>query len=543
MKLPGYRLGSEIAHDEQTTVYRAVREQDGLPVIIKTLSREYPLPAEVRRLEFEYRMLEKLRSPHVVGALGLARTGGQLALILEDFGADVLASRRTPLPLSEFFRVAKQIVAALGHVHAHDVIHKDVRPHTLLANADGSVVKLLSFQLATEISRESRDVSVANQLEGALPYISPEQTGRMNRALDYRSDHYSLGVTLFELLTGELPFSASDVMGWVHCHISMPAPRVRERAHEVPLMLSELVAKLMAKEPRERYQSTRGLLADLERCEGLANAGRGEERFPLGADDISERFALSQRLVGRDDEVRLLTGVFEDACQGPGKLLVVSGYSGVGKSSLIREVHKPLAARRGYFAAGKFDQLDRSVPYAALVEALRNLVRQILTEPDARIESWRTRLSTNLGPGASVMAELVPELTSVLGPQPTPPPLDPGSAQNRFKLVFARFIQSIASAAHPLVLFIDDLQWADASTPELIADLFIDHRVQHVLVIGAYRDNEVTSAHLLSIALRRLREAAPLAVLEMPLEPLGERGVGEMVAGAQIGRASCRERV
>jgi len=532
MKLPGYRLGSEIAHDEQTTVYRAVREQDGLPVIVKTLSREYPLPAEVRRLEFEYRMLEKLRSPHVVGALGLARTGGQLALILEDFGADVLASRRTPLPLSEFFRVAKQVVAALGHVHAHDVIHKDVRPHTMLANADGSVVKLLSFQLASEISRESRDVSVANQLEGALPYISPEQTGRMNRALDYRSDHYSLGVTLFELLTGELPFSASDVMGWVHCHISMPAPRVRERAREVPLMLSELVAKLMAKEPRERYQSTRGLLADLERCEGLANAGRGEERFPLGADDISERFALSQRLVGRDDEVRLLTGVFEDACQGPGKLLVVSGYSGVGKSSLIREVHKPLAARRGYFAAGKFDQLDRSVPYAALVEALRNLVRQILTEPDARIESWRTRLSANLGPSASVMAELVPELTSVIGPQPTPPPLDPGSAQNRFKLVFARFIQSIASAAHPLVLFIDDLQWADASTPELIADLFIDHRVQHVLVIGAYRDNEVTSAHLLSIALRRLREAAPLAVLEMPLEPLGERGVGEMVAGA-----------
>ncbi|HTV19226.1 MAG TPA: AAA family ATPase [Polyangiaceae bacterium] len=532
MKLPGYRIGIEIGQDEHTAVYRAVREHDGLPVIIKTLAREYPLPAEVRRLEFEYRMLEKLRGPHVVGALGLARTGGQLALILEDFGADLLAARGKPLPLSEFFRVAKQIVAALGHVHAHDVIHKDVRPHTMLANANGSVVKLLSFQLASEISREARDVSVANQLEGSLPYISPEQTGRMNRALDYRSDHYSLGVTLFELLTGELPFSASDVMGWVHCHISMAAPRVRDRVPEVPLMLSELVAKLMAKEPRERYQSTRGLLADLERCEALANADRGDERFPLGADDISERFALSQRLVGRDDEVRLLMAVFDDACQGAGKLLLVSGYSGVGKSSLIREVHKPLAARRGYFAAGKFDQLDRSVPFAALVEALRNLVRQLITEPDAQIELWRTRLTASLGAGASVMTELVPELTSVIGPQPAPPPLDPGAAQNRFKLVFARFVQSIASATHPLVLFIDDLQWADASTPELIADLFIDHAVQHVLVIGAYRDNEVTSAHLLTLALRRVREAAPLAVLEMPLDPLGERGVAEMVAGA-----------
>jgi predicted ATPase/GAF domain-containing protein/HPt (histidine-containing phosphotransfer) domain-containing protein len=532
MKLPGYRLGSELGHDEHTAVYRAVREHDELPVIIKTLSREHPLPAEVRRLEFEYRMLEKLRGAHVVTAIGLGRTGGQLALIVEDFGASLLSARGMPLLLSEFFRVAKQLVAALGHVHAHDVIHKDVRPHAVLCNADGSIVKLLNFQLASEISREACDAGVQSRLEGALPYISPEQTGRMNRALDYRSDHYSLGVLLFELLTGELPFFASDVMGWVHCHISMPAPSVRERAPGVPLMLSELVAKLLAKEPRERYQSTRGLLADLERCEALARAGRGNERFPLGADDISERFALSQRLVGREHEVRLLESVFEEACQGPSKLLLVSGYSGIGKSSLIRELYRPLAARRGYFAAGKFDQLERSVPYAALVEALRNLVRQLLTEPDTRIADWRSRLLASLGTGASVMAELVPELTSVIGTQAAPPPLDPGAAQNRFKLVFARFIQTVASAAHPLVLFVDDLQWADASTPELIADLFIDHQVQHLLVIGAYRDNEVTSGHLLSLALRRMNESAPRCVLELPLEPLGERDVTEMVAGA-----------
>lgn len=532
MKLSGYRLGSELGHDEHTAVYRAVREHDGLRVIVKTLSREYPLPAEVRLLEFEYRMLEKLRGPHVATALGLARTGGQLALILEDFGADPLSARGTPLPLAEFFRVAKQLVAALGHVHAHDVIHKDVRPEAVLSNADGSVVKLFSFQLASEISREVRDVSVQNRLEGSLPYISPEQTGRMNRALDYRSDHYSLGVVLFELLTGELPFSASDVMGWVHCHISMPAPSVREKAPDVPQMLSELVAKLLAKEPRERYQSTRGLLADLERCEALAHAGRGDEHFPLGVDDISERFALSQRLVGRDHEVRLLRAVFDDACKGPGKLLMVSGYSGVGKSSLIRELYEPLAARRGYFAAGKFDQLDRSVPYAALVEALRNLVRQLLAEPDIQIADWCSRLLAVLGPGAGVMVELVPELASLIGAQPAPPPLDPGAAQNRFKRVFARFIQTVASAAHPLVLFVDDLQWADASTPELIADLFIDHQVQHLLLIGAYRDNEVTSGHLLSLALRRMHHGAPLSVLELPLEPLSERGVTEMVAGA-----------
>jgi predicted ATPase len=532
MKLPGYRIGAEILSSEHTAVYRAVREQDGLPVIIKTLSREYPLPSEVRRLEFEHRMLERLRGPHVIGTLGLARTGGQLALILEDFGATSLAERALPLSLPDFFRVAKQVVRALAHVHGEGVIHKDIKPHNLLANTDYSRVVLIDFQLASEISRERQDAGVMNQLEGSLPYISPEQTGRMNRSLDYRSDYYSAGVTFYQLLVGRLPFSASDVMGWVSCHISKTPAEAKHLSPELPVMLSRLVAKLMAKEPRERYQSTHGLMADLERCETALGEGRPDETFTLGADDVSERFALSQQLVGRKKEAEQLTQVFAEACSGPSRLLIVSGYSGVGKSSLIRELHKPLASRRGYFAAGKFDQLDRSMPYAALVEALRNLVRQLLSEPDARVQAWRAHIAGALGAGASVMVELIPELGGILGPQPPPPPLDPSSAQNRFKSVFARLIKALASAEHPLILFIDDLQWSDASTPDLIGDLFINHEVSHLLVIGAYRDNEVTGAHLLSLALRRLRQAVPEAVVELRLEPLTEQGVAEIVAGA-----------
>jgi predicted ATPase/HPt (histidine-containing phosphotransfer) domain-containing protein len=532
MRLPGYRLGTQLSRSERTAVYRAVRELDGRPVIIKTLAREYPLPSEVRRLEFEYRMLDKVRGPHVIEVLGLARTGGQLALILEDFGARSLAEQGLPLTIGDFFRVARQATLALGHVHGLDVVHKDIKPRNLVVNADFSRIKLIDLQLSCEISRERQDVSVIDQLQSSLPYASPEQTGRMNRALDYRSDYYSLGVTFFELLVGELPFSASDALGWVHCHLSQEAPNARQRAPSVPIMLSKLVAKLLCKEPGERYQSARGLLADLERCEALVREGRGAETFALGANDVSERFVVSQQLVGRSDEIRFVTGLFDAACQGPGMLLITSGDSGVGKSSVIRELQKPVTSRRGYFAAGKFGQLEHGVPYAGLALALRDLVRQLLTESDAQLAAHRQQILARLGATAGVMTELLPELADIIGPQPSPPPLDPRAAQNRFKLAFARCIEGIASPQHPLVLFIDDLQWADASTLELIADLFMNHELAHLLIVGAYRDNEVSSAHRSRPALRRLHEAAPSRVRELSLRPLHERGVAELVAGA-----------
>jgi predicted ATPase/HPt (histidine-containing phosphotransfer) domain-containing protein len=532
MKLPGYQLGLELVHTERTAIYRAFRERDGLPVIVKTLSREYPTPAEVRRLELEYRILGKLRGPGVVNALELLRTAGHPALILEDFGADSLAKLPTPLPSGDFLGLAIQAVRALGRIHALQVIHKDIKPHNLLVTPDLRQLKIIDFQLACEISRDRQDISVSHHLEGSLPYISPEQTGRMNRSLDYRSDYYSLGITFFELLTGRLPFEAADVMGWVHCHISRTPPHAHEYQPAIPRMLSNIVHKLLAKEPRQRYQSARGLLADLEACQALHQTGAAGPERPLGTDDVSERFDLSQQLVGREAETRRLMELFELSSQGAGKLLLVSGYAGVGKSSLIRELHKPLTSRHGYFVAGKFDQVDRSIPYGALVQALRALLRQLLTESDQQIQKWRDRILAPLGPGAAVMAELLSELTAIIGPQPAPPPLDPLAAQNRFKFVFAQFIKVLAAAEHPLIIFLDDLQWSDASTPELISDLFISHDVRHLLVIGAYRDNEVHEGHLLNLALRQIRERAPTALVNMPLLPLSEPATAELVAGA-----------
>jgi predicted ATPase/GAF domain-containing protein len=532
MKLPGYRLGLELVRSQHTAIYRGIREQDGLPVIVKTLSREYPTPAEVRRLEFEYRILEKLRGPGVVEAFELVRSGSRPALILEDFGARNLAELPLPLGIGDFLRLAIKCAQALGRIHGLQVIHKDIKPHNVLSTADLAQVKVIDFQLACELSRERQDISIKNQLEGSLPYISPEQTGRMNRSLDYRTDYYSLGVTFFQLLTGQLPFEAHDVMGWVHCHISKAPPEANQLNPAVPSMLSRIVSKLMAKEPRQRYQSARGLLADLRTCQASFAEGLAGEALALGVQDVSERFGLSQQLVGRSAEARTLLEVFESASRGPAKLLLLSGYSGVGKSSLVREVHKPMTGKRGYFTSGKFDQLDRSVPYAAVAEALRGLMRQLLSESDQQIQKHRDRILSALGSGASVMAELIPELTAVIGPQPTAPLLDPLAAQHRFKFVFAQLIRALATAEHPLVMFLDDLQWSDASTPDLIADLLAGQHLRHLFVIGAYRDNEMHEGHLLRAAVRHIRERAPEAVVDLRLEPLSEAAITELVAGA-----------
>ncbi len=532
MKIPGYRLGHELTRGEQRVVLRALREQDGKRVVIKLCSRELPARAETRRLEFEHRLLAKLRGPGVIEALELVQTERGPALVLEDFGGQSLAERELPLSLPAFFEVAARAVSALGRVHAQHVIHRALEPAHLLLSPTSGELKLADFKLASEISRERQDASASEQLEGPLPYLSPEQTGRMNRTVDYRADYYSLGAIFFELLTGQLPFQASDVIGWVHCHISRPAPFAHERNPAVPLGLSRLVHKLMAKEPRERYQSARGLLADLSRCRAAHAAGASGAELELGHADVSERFTLSQQLVGRSREVQRVLEVFESASAGRARLLFISGYSGAGKSSLVRELYRPVTDKHGYFVSGKLDQLERSLPYAALLQAVRSLLRQRQAEADTRLEDWLQALRLSLGPGLGALCEVLPELGQLLGAQPPAEPLAPLGAQNRFQFLFAQLLQSVASASQPLVIFLDDLQWADASTLELVAEMFLRHELRHVLVIGAYRDNEVGEDHQLRATLRRLREQAPAALCELQLEALDEGALAELVAGS-----------
>jgi predicted ATPase/GAF domain-containing protein/HPt (histidine-containing phosphotransfer) domain-containing protein len=360
--------------------------------------------------------------------------------------------------------------------------------------------------------------------------MSPEQTGRMSRDLDYRSDYYSLGVTFFELLTGKLPFSATDTMGWVHCHISKPVPDPRASNPDIPEPLAQIVRKLMAKNPDDRYQSARGLLRDLERCQNEWADNGTIERFTLGVHDFPERFHVSQKVFGREMEVAALLEAFEATRRGPGKLVLAAGPPGVGKSSLIQEIQRAIVRARAYFVAGKFEQLDRNVPYGALLQALRGLVRHLLTEPEERLHAWRQRLSLALGAHARVVVDMIPELEQVMGPQPPVPEVSAQESRARVQRAFREFIKAVARPEHPLVVFVDDLQWTDASTPELLVNLLRDELVRNVLVIGAYRDSEVKEGHILARALDELEAARPGAVSRIALGPLSEESVQHLVA-------------
>jgi predicted ATPase/GAF domain-containing protein len=531
MGLERYEIKDTISRSTRTLVRRARRVQDGVPVVIKSLLRDYPAAHEIAQLEFEYRILRKLDAPGIPRALDLVRDGNKPAIVLEDFGGQSLPScAEGAAGLDLFFTIALAVAKTLGAVHGRGVIHKDVKPRNVLMNPATREIKLIDFNSATELSREHQDLSVPSRLEGSLAYVSPEQTGRMNREVDYRSDYYSLGVTFFELLTGTLPFSAADTMGWVHCHLSKPAPDPRSVSPSIPEPLARVVVKLMAKNPDDRYQSARGLIKDLERCrDGWAKKG-AVEPFALGTDDVSERFQVSQRLLGREREVSTLLEAFEATSQGSARLLLVGGYSGVGKSSLIHEIQGAIVRARGHFVAGKFGQLERNVPYGALLQSIRGLVKHLLAEPEDRLEAYRQRLVASLGQYGKVLVDLIPELEQIVGRPPPVPDVGAHDARLRLQRAFRELVRAIARPEHPLVIFIDDLQWTDASTPELLVNLLGDEALRHVLVIGAYRDNEVGEGHLLSLALKELEAQRPGAVIRILLSPLSEDSVQRLVA-------------
>jgi len=532
MDLEGYEITETIARSARTLVRRARRALDGAAVVVKSLASEYPTALAIAQLEFEYRLLLKLDARGTPRALDLVRRGGHVAMILADFGGEnlpVCAADRESL--ATFFKVASAVTKTLGVIHGHGIVHKDIKPRNILMNPATGEVKLIDFNSAIERIRQQQDVNLPSLLEGSLPYMSPEQTGRMNRDVDYRSDYYSLGVTFFELLTGKLPFSATDTMGWVHCHISRPAPDARSANPAVPEALALIVRKLMAKNPDERYQTARGLLRDLERChDEWANDGT-IERFTLGTHDVPERFQVSQKMFGREREVGVLLETFEATRRGPGKLVLVAGHSGVGKSSLIQEIQRAVVRARGYFVAGKFEHNDRNVPYGALLQALRGLVKYMLAEPEERVDAWRKSLSLALGAHCRVLVDMLPELEQAIGPQPSLPEVSAQEGRVRLQRVFREFIKTLAQPEHPLVVFVDDLQSTDASTPELIVNLLGDGLVRNVLVIGAHRDTETEEGHpsAWARALDELQTQRPDAIEGLHLESLSEESIQQLV--------------
>src|SRR5580698_8048267 len=521
--------------DEEFVLYRAEwSNQAGSPFVLLLAPRSTrPALETLKKLEHEYSLRDELDSTFAVRPLALTQQQGQMTLVLEDPGGETLDGILPgPLEITRFLCLAIGIAAALSKVHIRGLIHKDVKPANVLVNSATGAVRLMGFGIASRLPRERHSPEAPEFIAGTLPYMAPEQTGRMNRSIDSRSDLYSLGVTLYEMLTGSLPFIASDPMEWVHCHIArQPAPPDGQ-LKSIPRMLSAIIMKLLAKTAEDRYQTAVGLERDLQRCLDEWETEHHIDEFPLGEQDIPDRLVIPEKLYGREREVDALLAAFDRVVtQGSPELVLVSGYSGVGKSSVVNELHKVLVPPRGLFAAGKFDQYKRDVPYATMAQAFQMLVRQILVKSEAEVDHWRHALLEALGPNGQLMVNLIPEVEFVIGKQPPVAELPPQEARGRFRLVFRRFLGAFARPEHPLALFFDDLQWLDIATLELLESLVTDPDVRHMLLIGAYRDNEVSPSHPLMRTLAAIREAGA-KTQEIVLAPLGLDDVERLIADA-----------
>jgi predicted ATPase/signal transduction histidine kinase len=529
--LTGYQTLDRLYSGTRTQVYRAFRIQDKQPVVLKVLHSQYPTFSELVQFRNQYTIAKNLNLPGIIQTYSLEAYQNSYALVMEDFGGISLkewTQQGETLPdLSEFLQMAIALCHTLNILYRERIIHKDLKPSNILINPETKQIKLIDFSIASLLPRETQTLLNPNVLEGTLTYISPEQTGRMNRGIDYRTDFYSLGITFYELLTGELPFQSNDPMELVHCHIAKAAPLVREINPQIPSVLSEIVSKLMAKNAEDRYQSALGLKYDLEKCLRQLQETQKIESFKIAEKDLCDRFLIPDKIYGREAEVETLLQAFDRVSQGVTEMMLVAGFSGIGKTAVVNEVHKPIVRQRGYFIKGKYDQFQRNIPFSAFVQAFRDLMEQLLTESDLQIQQWKTKILEAVGENGQVIIEVIPELERIIGGQPPAIELSGTAAQNRFNLLFQKFTEVFTSASHPLVMFLDDLQWADSASLKLMQLLMAD--TSHLFIIGAYRDNEVNPAHPLMLSLNEIAKSQA-KINTITLAPLSQEQVNKLVA-------------
>jgi PAS domain S-box-containing protein len=525
------------------TLYRGKQWGGASPVLVVAPAAEQPLPQSLRRLEHEFSLAAELDPAWAAKPLAFTRDEGRAVLVLADPGGeplDQILERDIPeqnkverqkeqtFDLARLLRLAINLATALGHAHRRGLIHKDVKPGNILVDISGQVW-LTGFGIASRLPRERQTPAPPEVIAGTLAYMSPEQTGRMNRSIDTRSDLYSLGVTLYQLFTGVLPFVAADPLEWVHCHVARQPAAPAER-RDVPEPLSDIVMRLLAKNAEDRYQTASGLEGDLRRCLQEWQRHSRIDPFPLGTADSPDRLLIPERLYGREREVDALLAAFDRVVAGGRpELVLVSGYSGIGKSAVVHELHKSLVPPRGLFASGKFDRFKRDIPYATVAQTFQSLVRPLLSKPERELSKWRDDFRQALSPNGSLVVDLVPELKLIIGEQPPVTPLPPHEAKSRSHRTFRRFIGVFARPEHPLALFLDDLQWLDAATLDFLEDLLVQKDLAHLLVVGAYRDNEVDPAHPLMRKLSAIREAQG-TVRQICLAPLDSDSLAHLIA-------------
>jgi len=533
-QINGYALNPmQLYAGSYTIIFSGIREKDKQNIIIKFLRNEHPSPDEIARFKHEYEIAKLFEAENdVVHVYELEKYDNGFAIIMENINGPTLSEvmvLANKLNLSKFLDLSIQITEALGHIHQNDVIHKDINPSNIMFDKNNKKIKIIDFGLSANLPKERVDVVNPNVLEGTLAYLSPEQTGRMNRGIDYRTDYYSLGVTFYQMLTGVLPFSSKDPMELVHFHIAVTPKTPHEIDPNIPVIISDIVMKLLAKKAEDRYQNANGIKADLINCQKqLLTTGKITE-FPLGLHDIFSRFQIPEKLYGREQEVKTLMTSYEEAMQGSAKLVLVAGYSGIGKSALVHEIHKPIVQKHGYFISGKFDQFKHNTPYDAMVQALDGFVRQLLTEDEETIALFRENIINAVGNNGKLITDIIPNIVSIIGEQPPVVELNPSEGQHRFSYVFQKFIKSLASFDHPLVIFLDDLQWADLPSLKMIEILLTSFDCDYLLIIGAYRSNEVSSIHPLIMTLEDIKKHN-VKVQTIDLGPLQLEDTNQLIA-------------
>ncbi|HEY9809512.1 MAG TPA: AAA family ATPase [Halomicronema sp.] len=546
--IPGYTILEQLYAGSRTIVYRGRQEAQQLSVVIKILRQAYPSFNELVQFRNQYTITKNLNIPGIVPPLNLENYQNGYALVMEDGGSVSIEQyvQHKSLTLINILEIGLQMAEILHHLHARRVIHKDIKPANILIHPETQEIKLIDFSIASLLPKETQEIQNPNVLEGTLAYLAPEQTGRMNRAIDYRADFYSLGVTLYQLLTGELPFSSNEPLEVIHGHIAkLPIPP-HQLKETIPCVVSSIVLKLMEKNAEDRYQSALGLKYDLQKCLKQWQETATITEFKLGQKDKTDRFLIPEKLYGREKEVQTLLDAFDRlvslkdnfVANSPEtslnhernkgvELMLVAGFSGIGKTAVVNEIHKPIVEKRGYFIKGKFDQFNRNIPLSGFVQSLRDLISQLFSESDLQLALWRENILAAVGENGQVLIDVIPELELIIGKQPPATELSGTAAQNRFNLLFQKFIEVFTTPEHPLVLFLDDLQWADSASLQLIKLLMEDKK--HLLLLGAYRDNEVHAAHPFILTVEELKKAGK-TINKTTLAPLTFRNTNQLLA-------------
>jgi serine/threonine protein kinase len=505
--LSNYTVLEEVREKGKIKVFRGYKKDNRTQVLVKILKKDPSNLVEVSRLLNEFEVTRDLDIDGIIKPVEIEQTDSYFAVIVNDLGT---------VPLKEYFGsrmigpwlftdVAMQLAEIISQIHEHGIVHRNLNPDNILIHPDTGNVYVTGFGSAAYVSSENSSLSSPDP-DLVYEYISPEQTGRLSKSVDQRSDLYSLGVIFYELLTDRLPITAKSEAEWVHAHITGKPLAPDKIKPNIPSAISGIVMKLLEKNVEERYQSAYGLAWDIKECmKQLIETGMIED-FTIGQKDVYSSFQLPLKLYGRDEEEEKLKSIFDRVCDGSAEAVFISGYPGIGKTELVNKILKPLTIEKGYFISGKTDQLKKNIPYAPFTEAVRALIMQLMTESDKDLDYWRKTILNVLGRNSSVIAEIIPELEYITERQPPADELPPKEAENRFFMVFRDFINIFARKGRPLVIFLDDLQWADVSCIRLIDYLISEANLSSLLLAAAYRDNEIDDSHPLVEILKSTEE-------------------------------------